>query len=96
MLAALLIDISCSRLCSTVVLAHVSPLARDVSHSLNTLQYAAPLRVPFQLNDLSKLQRDERDPALWSRDQALNVRIFNIFMISGYNDNCSSILFAVF
>lgn len=64
-------DIGCKRLCSTVVLAHVSPLARDVKHSSNTLQYAAPLRVSVQKtkNHGKKYQRDTRDPALWTRDE---------------------------
>ena len=31
-------EFSCARLCATVVVAAVSPLARDVGHSLNTLQ----------------------------------------------------------
>ena len=56
-------DHTCTRLCATVVIAAVSPLAKDVAHSGNTLGYAAPLRVaaaaPMQL------ERDERDPALW-------------------------------
>jgi len=33
-------DITCRRLCSTVVLAHVSPIMRDTKHTLSTLQYA--------------------------------------------------------
>lgn len=63
-------DISCRRLCSTVVLAHVSPLARDVKHSLNTLQYAAPLRVSVRSKRKgSKYEVDVRDPANWSHQQ---------------------------
>jgi kinesin family protein 2/24 len=38
-------DVGCSRLCSTVVLAACSPLCADVSHTTNTIKYAAPLRV---------------------------------------------------
>ena len=38
-------DIACSRLCSTVVLACVSALAKDAPHTLNTLGCAPPLRV---------------------------------------------------
>ena len=37
-------DIACSRLCSTVVLACVSALAKDAPHTLNTLGCAPPLR----------------------------------------------------
>jgi len=62
-------DISCRRLCSTVVLAHVSPLARDVKHSTSTLQYSAPLRVSVRRQTAKSYQRDERDPALWSHEQ---------------------------
>jgi hypothetical protein len=62
-------DISCQRMCSTVVLAHVSPLARDVKHSTSTLQYSAPLRVSVRRQTAKSYQRDERDPALWSHEQ---------------------------
>ena len=37
-------DIACSRLCSTVVLACVSALAKDAPHTLNTLGCAPPWR----------------------------------------------------
>ena len=63
-------DISCSRLCTTVVLACVSPLAKDAPHTLNTLGYAAPLRVAVQLPS-GHVERDERDPALWDHAKAL-------------------------
>lgn len=63
-------DISCRRLCSTVVIAHTSPLARDVKHSTNTLQYAAPLRVSAKARTKKGRQEvDPRDPACWSRFQ---------------------------
>ena len=63
-------DISCARLCSTVVLAHVSPLARDVQHSTNTLGYASPLRVatrksPLQVG-MHAYEEDPNDPALFT------------------------------
>ena len=61
-------DIGCARLCSTVVLAHVSPLVRDVKHSTNTLNYAAPLRVATR-NPSRSYEKDERDPALWTHKQ---------------------------
>lgn len=60
-------DIGCARLCSTVVIAAVSPLARDVAHSTNTLQYAAPLRVA--LGKQTKIELDSRDPAFWTDEQ---------------------------
>lgn len=66
-------DISCARLCSTVVLAHVSPLARDVQHSSNTLGYAAPLRVATRINPhkvgMTAYEKDPNDPVLWNAAQ---------------------------
>ncbi len=38
-------DARCARMCSTVILAHVCPLVRDLSHSADTVKYAAPLQV---------------------------------------------------
>lgn len=61
-------DVSCSRLCSTVVLSHVSPLAKDVAHSKNTIAYASPLRVPAQKGS-KRLELDVNDPALWTHEQ---------------------------
>ena len=60
-------DPHCARLCSTVILAHVCPLIRDLSHSIDTIKYAAPLRVSM-LNIASdpSLPRDERNPAGWT------------------------------
>ena len=60
-------DISCARLCNTIVLSHVSPIARDVKHSVDTIKYAAPLRVAIQAINL-KLEKDTRDPALWDHE----------------------------
>jgi kinesin family protein 2/24 len=62
-------DIGCARLCATVVLAHVSPLARDAKHSVNTISYAAPLRVAVRAKPTSTYERDVADPALWTFDQ---------------------------
>jgi len=63
-------DVGCSRMCSTVVICCVSPLARDIAHSTNTLQYAAPLRVA--VNAKKKPQElDPKDPALWNQQQTL-------------------------
>jgi len=59
-------DFSCARICSTVVIAAASPLARDVAHAADTLKYAAPLRVAVRNEDRTKLERDPNDPALWS------------------------------
>jgi len=46
-------------MCATVVIAAVSPLARDVAASANTLKYAAPLRV-FAKKGAVPLERDPR------------------------------------
>lgn len=62
---------------ATVVLAMVSPLARDAAQSANTLAYAAPLRVATAAgagaagagagaSGGAAWERDARDPALWS------------------------------
>ncbi len=60
-------------MCSTVVLSCLSPLARDVGHSLSTAKYTAPLRViaPAAARRHAAassigIERDERDPTLWS------------------------------
>ena len=63
-------DIGCSRLCSTVVLSCVSPLAKDAKHTINTLEYSAPLRVAMRLASATPLETDPRDPAVWSHEQA--------------------------
>jgi len=63
-------DIACSRLCSTVVIGHVSPMKRDVKHSQNTLAYAAPLRVAVRAAPNKSYERDPNDPALWNAEQA--------------------------
>jgi kinesin family protein 2/24 len=60
-------DISCARLCNTIVLSHVSPIARDIKHSVDTIKYTAPLRVAIQANNM-KLETDTRDPALWNHE----------------------------
>lgn len=59
-------DIGCRRICSTVVVANVSPLALDVAHSKNTMGYAAPLRVAVQQSAAAAgWEKDELDPAGW-------------------------------
>jgi kinesin family protein 2/24 len=62
-------DIGCSRLCSTVVIANCSPLVSDISHTKNTVKYAAPLRVAVASSNRQKsLELDVFDPALWNND----------------------------
>ena len=63
-------DVASPRMTSTVVLANISPLARDVGHSANTLSYASPWRVAISVEAALAasgitLQKDVRDPALW-------------------------------
>jgi kinesin family protein 2/24 len=67
-------DIGCSRLCSTVIIAHCSPLVSDIKHSKNTVKYAAPLRVVTTASNSTgdcqnNLELDVHDPALWSNTQ---------------------------
>ena len=62
-------EVGCARLCSTVVMTNVSPMASDVAHSSNTLKYSAPLRVAVG-KGREGLQRDQDDPANWSREEA--------------------------
>ena len=64
-------DIGCARLCATVVIAAVAPLASSCAHSTNTLQYAAPLRVALRDAEAKgvTIERDPRDPALWDEAQ---------------------------
>jgi kinesin family protein 2/24 len=63
-------DIGCARICSTVVLAHVSPLAMDVKHTANTINYSAPLRVSIASTDSNRvIEKDDSDPVYWSADR---------------------------
>lgn len=72
-------DVECTRMCSTVVVACVSPVAKDAAHTVNTLQYAAPLRVAVQGKKKNggaigggggDLPVDPKDPVLWSHEAA--------------------------
>ena len=68
-------DIGCSRLCSTVVIANCSPLVSDISHTKNTVKYAAPLRVAVSASNSNKQKSQEldiHDPALWSNIQIVS------------------------
>jgi len=68
-------DIGCSRLCSTVVIANCSPLVSDISHTKNTVKYAAPLRVAVSASNSNRqksLELDIHDPALWSNIQIVS------------------------
>lgn len=66
-------DVSCPRLCSTVVLSMCSPLAADISHTANTLKYSSPLRVIAKpIKSRVKLQVDIRDPLLWTNAQVVS------------------------
>ena len=50
-------DISCRRMCSTVVLAHVSPIVRDIKHSTSTLKYVSfHLSFSFEKQRVFRLQ----------------------------------------
>merc|ERR1740122_296821 len=60
-------DASSPRICTTVVLACVTPWAKDVSHSANTLKYAAPLREV--LGTSCQMAQGSAAPALWTHEQ---------------------------
>ena len=65
-------DIGCSRMCSTVVIANCSPLVSDISHTKNTVKYAAPLRVSVAASastSKKNVELDVHDPALWNNEQ---------------------------
>ena len=70
-------EIGCPRICSTVVMTNVSPLASDVAHSCNTLKYSGPLRVAVGKGK-GNLQKDEEDPANWTVQEA-EARITDAF-----------------
>jgi kinesin family protein 2/24 len=54
----------------TAMIACVSPLLRDARHTFNTLRYAALLYVSPKAGVV--IQADSRDPATWSREEALD------------------------
>jgi kinesin family protein 2/24 len=67
-------DIGCSRMCSTVVIANCSPLVSDISHTKNTVKYAAPLRVSVVASastSKKNIELDVHDPALWNNEQTV-------------------------
>ena len=51
--------------------ATVSPLARDLSHSLSTLSYAAPLRVAVGVSKTAGWEVDPLDPAYWDHARSV-------------------------
>jgi len=53
----------------TLVLAHVSPHIQDISHSTNTLAYAAPFRIV--LPRLPPKPYDEADPRTWDHEHTI-------------------------
>ncbi len=50
-------------MCLTAVLAHILPLAGNVRHTTNTMNYTALLQV--MANNRKKIERGERDLANW-------------------------------
>src|SRR5262249_25277833 len=58
-------ELSGTRLCRTVVLAHVAPTVEDTAHSVNTLNYAAPLKVSVPTCQAI----DHDNPATWSHER---------------------------
>lgn len=62
-------ELAVRRQTKTAVIACVSPLLRDVRHTLNTLRYAAMLQVTPVATVMSL---DPDDPTNWPREQALH------------------------
>lgn len=60
------------RLCKTVVFANVSPSCADVSQTINTLRYAAAIKIPpppkKQLSE-NQLKIDPNNPATWTNKE---------------------------
>ncbi|KAF8580953.1 P-loop containing nucleoside triphosphate hydrolase protein [Ramaria rubella] len=62
-------DMEETRITKTLVIAHVSPHIQDVSHSVNTLSYAAPFRIlPPRRPPASY---DSEDPRTWDHDTTI-------------------------
>jgi kinesin family protein 2/24 len=56
-------DINCTRLTSTVVLATVNPMAKDVGQSKTTLGYAAPLREAIGMFGMNRKKPTKKESA---------------------------------
>ena len=77
-------DVGCARLCSTVVISCVSPLARDAPHTLNTLGYSAPLRAPrSRAQHPQTANRRPRGPSRYESFWVLNEQMVTGFVAGG-------------
>jgi len=58
---------ACTRPCTTIFIANVSPNCLDYSHTLNTLRYASPLKVTQKsgYDPLKKKDYNPKDPSTW-------------------------------
>ena len=57
------------KLCKTVVIANVAPSVIDISMSLNTLRYVAPLKIG---QAREKVKPNPKNPANWSHEELIN------------------------
>jgi kinesin family protein 2/24 len=65
-----MLDLNSTRHCKVVSLATISPTVADLSHSINTLRYIAPLRIAFHcVRDLVAANKlDPKNPRTWSNE----------------------------
>ena len=56
-------------MCKTVVIANVAPSVIDISMSLNTLRYVAPLKIG---QTREKVKPNPENPANWSHEELVN------------------------
>jgi len=63
----------CTRPCTTVFIANVSPHCLDYSHTLNTLRYSSPLKVSQKIgyDPLKKKAYNPKDPSTWEHKHVI-------------------------
>ncbi|KAF9001972.1 P-loop containing nucleoside triphosphate hydrolase protein [Cyathus striatus] len=62
-------DLEETRKSKTLVIAHISPHVQDISHSANTLSYAAPFKVVLPKRSPSAF--DAHDPRTWDHAESI-------------------------
>jgi len=63
----------CTRPCTTIFIANVSPHCLDYSHTLNTLRYSSPLKISQKTgyDPLKKKVYNPKDPSTWDHQHVL-------------------------
>lgn len=63
---------TCTRPCTTLFIANVSPNCLDSSHTLNTLRYSSPLKITQKnrIDILAKKKYNPKDPSSWEYEHA--------------------------